>query len=482
MEAVVLSPWAQRVWSQHAWQAGVLSKPAGRGHRLAIAGACFIAFLSTLLYAETSCAAEPGEAEPAEAAESEVVAAGDHLFGDPGHFRSKLESRGLGLDVLYVGEVLANLSGGVRRGAVYEGLLKIQVDLDAEKLGILPGASWHVSGLYPHGRSASQHYLGDLFTFSNIDAAHEPRLFELWGQQRFVQDRLSLRVGQLAADEEFAYTDYGGIFINGAYGWPAPISLNVPSPAYPVATPGVRVEGQILEAWSLRVAAYNGQPYPLDDQGDPLNPHGIYWKLQDALVLAESQWNWPRQTDSGPLPGTAKVGVWYHTGLFSDTRLDDTGRSLADPASTGQPRAVRGNWGLYLIGEQQVWREESPDQGVALFTRVAGTPADANLIDLYLEGGVNYTGLIPTRDQDAFGAAVVYGRIRRDARWLVADANACRETKEPLPDFEQAFEATYRVVLRAGMAMQPVVGYVTHPGGSPGHDALVLGLRTTIDF
>ena len=52
-----------------------------------------------------------------------------------------------------------------------------------------------------------------------------------------------MRIGQLAADEEFILSDGGGYFINGTWGWPSITAADLPSggPAYPLATPGVRV-------------------------------------------------------------------------------------------------------------------------------------------------------------------------------------------------------------------------------------------------
>ncbi len=55
--------------------------------------------------------------------------------------------------------------------------------------------------------------------------------------------RLSIRLGQLTADSEFFISDYGATFINGTFGWPAIMGMNVPNggPAYPMGAPGVRV-------------------------------------------------------------------------------------------------------------------------------------------------------------------------------------------------------------------------------------------------
>ena len=91
-------------------------------------------------------------------------------------------------------------------------------------------------------------------------------------------------------------------------------------------------------------------------------------------------------------------------------------------------------------------------------------------------------GLLPGRDNDVFGLATVYGQMSREARRLVDDCNHLANTFDPLPDYELVLEATYRMFVRAGVSIQPVVAYLVHPGGSAGANALVLGWRFNLEF
>ena len=47
---------------------------------------------------------------------------------------------------------------------------------------------------------------------------------ELWFQQNFLSDRISIRLGQLGADSEFGVPTYDTVFLNGTFGW-SPISI-----------------------------------------------------------------------------------------------------------------------------------------------------------------------------------------------------------------------------------------------------------------
>src|SRR5262249_12464594 len=66
----------------------------------------------------------------------ETGSEGDHLTGSWGGFRDTLVERGVHFYAGYTGEGLGNVSGGLERGAVYEGLLELGLDLDSAKLGL----------------------------------------------------------------------------------------------------------------------------------------------------------------------------------------------------------------------------------------------------------------------------------------------------------------------------------------------------------
>ncbi len=106
-------------------------------------------------------------------------------------------------------------------------------------------ASAQVKGFQIHngGRNAADN-VGSIFDPSNIDALPTTRLFTAWFQQNFLGDAVSIRAGQLAADDEFLTSPTAGGLINGTFGWAAINAANIKSggPAYPLATPGMRLQ------------------------------------------------------------------------------------------------------------------------------------------------------------------------------------------------------------------------------------------------
>ena len=61
------------------------------------------------------------------------------LTGDWGGFRSTLREHGYELSATYTSELFANLKGGQKRSAVFDGLLKLSLDVNLEKAaGLFP--------------------------------------------------------------------------------------------------------------------------------------------------------------------------------------------------------------------------------------------------------------------------------------------------------------------------------------------------------
>ena len=182
---------------------------------------------------------------PAQTAGGPAPAAGGgwldqkYLLGDFNQERSHLEDEGLTFAPIYTGEVFGNPVGGAKQGVIYEGLLDLELTLDFKKMADWDG-SFHVSSYYPMGTSLTNQDTHDLLGVSNIAAYNTLHLFELWYEQKFLDDKIALRVGQMAADQEFFISNNAANFLNATYGWPAILSSSAPTPSYDYAAPGVR--------------------------------------------------------------------------------------------------------------------------------------------------------------------------------------------------------------------------------------------------
>ena len=97
---------------------------------------------------------------------------------------------------------------------------------------------------------------------SNLEATPATRLDEMYLEQHLFNDKLAIKIGQLAADTEFILSESYPYFLNGTWGWPSIAAADMPSggPAYPLATPGVLVSLKPTDQLKLKVGVYNGDP------------------------------------------------------------------------------------------------------------------------------------------------------------------------------------------------------------------------------
>lgn len=412
------------------------------------------------------------------------------MNGDPAGSRAALAGIGITGGINYIGEVLGNTSGGVKRGAIYDGRLELYGDIDFEKLAGWKGLTFHASAFQIHGNGLTANNLQNLFPVSYIEATPSTRLFEIWFEQTLVSEKLTVRFGQLAADSEFITSETAAQFINGTFGWPASFAASLPSggPAYPLATPGIRVMFAPAEAVTVRAAIFNGDPAGPNCQGDPqrCNDHGTEFRLKDTpFAIAEAEFKYNQDKNASALPGTIKVGGWKHFGQFEDQRFDTGGVSLAN--GLNDPRRYRGNTALYAMIDQQIFKG-SGDRSINAFARITGSPGDRNTVEVYLDGGLKFAGFVPGRANDTFGAAVAYARISDTARGLDRD-NAALGNQSIVRDYEAMVELSYTAQIVPGWTLQPDFQYIWHPGGRVEDangkvigDAAVFGLRTTVNY
>ncbi|MCD9824429.1 porin [Bradyrhizobium japonicum] len=434
----------------------------------------------------------------------------DDKPADPDTGESTVEEKTLGLlpnpfqkygvkfAATYIGEVLGNPSGELKQGSVYEGRLNLAVDLDLQKLAGLDQLTFHANMFQIHGGGLSRGSLQNYLVVSGIEALPSTRLYEAYFEKQWGDKKVSLKVGQLAADSEFFNTKYTDVLTNASMGWPAITSLDLPSggPSPPLAAMGARLLVNVTEQLSVLGGIFDGDqagPGPGDPQ--ERNRYGVNFRVNDPpLLLGQIQYAW-NNTKGDPNPaGQIKFGGWRHFGSFADQRFASNGVSLASPTSSGEPLLLSGDIGGWMVFEQKLYRvPKSDDRGIGIFARVSGAPADRNLIDRYADAGIEFIGLDDRRPDDKFGIAAGYAHVSKRAQALDADYRTFVDPTWPMRSFEGLLTAVYQYQIRDGWTLQPNLQYIIHPGGGatspssamPGkalHNATVLGLRTTLKF
>lgn len=449
-------------------------------------------------------AADVGASARTAAAETPALATSDQpsissSIPQPGAFKTMLLDWGFSLQVNYIGEIFGNPTGGVKQGALYEQRIELGLDADLEKIAGLRGLSFHVNSYAIAGSSLSTYNLYNYSVITYIGVHPALLLFELWAEQKLFDDRLSIRVGQLAADSEFFISEFAQLSLNSTFGWPNIFATDFPSggPAYPYATPAVRVKFKATDQLTLMGAVFNGDPTGAGITGRPaeFDHSGSNFRLRDVpFLIGEAQYAYNQDKDSEGLAGRVKFGGWHQFGKLDDEHFGADGLSLADPRSNGQALKPTGDFGVYGAIDQMFWHlpGDDPKKGIGGFARVTGSASDRNLMDFYADAGVNFMGLWSQRPDDQFGVSVAYSELSPSVHALDLDAAAYAGTPLPSRNYELLLEATYQAQILPGWTVQPDFEYVFHPGGGAVNplnpasgripDAAVFGVRTIVQF
>ena len=164
-------------------------------------------------------------------------------------------------------------------------------------------------------------------------------------------------------------------------------------------------------------------------------------------------------TTSRDRPGAYRLGLWY------------------DPRPKPEDEAVqhRDDIGFYSSCDQMISKENSnaeDAQGLGVFFRYGYADAGRNDIEHVYSFGAQCQGLIDGRDEDVLGIGFANGQFTD------------RVSAGFVEDHEGVIEAYYSIQLSEQVVLTPDFQYLINCGseGSPHGDAVVLGLRSQINF
>lgn len=375
------------------------------------------------------------------------------LTGDWGGYRSKLKTGGVELTANYTGEIFGNPTGGQKHGVVFDGLLKLSLDINLEKAAGLTDATFRISGLYPHGTSGSARNVRDVSLFSNLDAFDSYRLVDLWIEQKLSEGKLSLKVGQMRVDDEFGVTDSAALFINSTFGVPNPPATPMPLATYPLGALGARFRFEPVEGLYGLLGIYDGNP-SAGDFGGHTKRHGTDWALRSsegALYAGELGY----QRSAGAYPGAIRIGLLHHTMDFPDVRSNSPDTVHNSSTST------------YYVVDQTFWRtSKDSKESASVFLRGTFAETKTAYMSTTTQLGAVYTGLLASEDK--LGAAFARNKFSPGQTSFGSESIA---------------ELSYQIPVTPFMRVQPDIQYITRPGGTNQYqNSWVLGVRAVLDF
>jgi porin len=338
-----------------------------------------------------------------------------YLLGNWGGARTSLAERGIQLDIDFIQHLQSVVSGGRRTDTDYGGSLDYLLQLDLQRMGVLPGAIVTLRGESRYGDSINSDV--GLLLPTNTDLgfplADPPgddlalAITELTYTQ-FLSPQFAIFAGKLNTlggdPNEFASgrgkTQFGN-------------SLFVFNPVGALAAPYSTLGAGLVLIPSEHVTL-TGSVFNTADSSTTtgFSDFGDGW-----TASLEAQFKYTL----GNLPGGQNLSFLYAAdGDFAELG----GRFSFSPGVGLAPSTSDDSWSLYWSGWQYLWSGEGdetpvdpangiPDrQGLGLFAR-AGIGDDKTLpIDWHISVGLGGRGLIPGRPDDHLGLAYFYNDIQ----------------------------------------------------------------------
>jgi len=135
-----------------------------------------------------------------------------HLFGDWGGERSRLLERGVRFDFQYISDSLWNIKSEQKERFASWNRFRGTVDIDLGTLVGQHGLYFHATALWQGGGNLGA-YLGLLTSPSGMSSANTCRLDSWWIEKRWLDERITARIGQFAGQDFYGAQHYAASFI-----------------------------------------------------------------------------------------------------------------------------------------------------------------------------------------------------------------------------------------------------------------------------
>lgn len=444
-----------------------------------------------LSFAAASASAQQSDkafvAQVQKAAEAPATDPGsEHLFGDWGGLRPKLDDRGIDLQLDYTTETAWNVSGGRRHGADYAHQIGLAANIDWEKLAGLSGLSTHTVFVNRAGRNASADYIGDpVIQAQEIYGAGFDmgvKLVSFYAEQSLWAGRVDLAAGRLAVGSDFAASpQYCNFMTLTICGHPRALTSNQGFTDWPTASWGGRIRVRPTADTYIMAGIYESKPFPPGGRtGWNWSTHGQTGQTFPMEVA------WEPVFGAARLPGHYKLGLAYDNSEFPDHYVDAAGRPFL--TSGAAPRLHNGRTSLWATADQMLVRNgPGRNDGLVGLAAYAHNSPDTSLFEHFVWIGVLDRGFWRARPNDQFGLAVTYYKLSHS---LTRREELQQDLDLPFTDGEYGvqsdalvLEANYNISVYRGIQLQPEIEYFVRPGGQHAvSNSLVLGLKTHVLF
>jgi len=305
------------------------------------------------------------------------------------------------------------------------------------------------------------------------------RLSELWMSKGWFDGALDIKLGRMAAADDFATEECR--FQNVAFCGSQP--GNYVNTIYngPISSWGGRVQYRLLPGLLAQVGAYNINPSTLENgNGFKLDTAGT----SGTLLPVEAVW----RLSINKLPGEYRLGYFTSTAAVPDLYADDTGQAAAISANDYRSHGRRHGW--WIIGKQQLTNVGADSQrGLSLTTSATFQDRATTAVGSYQKVSLNYVGPFDARPRDELGFGIARMQVSKGLR---RNADAANDSSGlsyedagyvPVQHSQVQAELHYRIQATGWLSLMPNLQYVKDPAGvREVANAWVFGLQAQSQF
>jgi porin len=385
-----------------------------------------------------------------------------HLFGDWDRGRSRLLEHGVAFDLQYVSDSLWNIKSEQSERFASWNRFRGTIDIDFDELSHVKGLYFHATALWQGGGNLGT-YLGLLSNPSGMSSENTFRLDSWWIEKRWLNERLTARVGQFAGQDFYGSQHDAASFVFEPMGY-ALGNLSTTNESFdPPSTPAFQlrvVPVRDLYVKSMVMAAVQS---PFSQ-----NPTGLVPQFNGTPVSASEIGFTPGKKASSVRASDTVTSRKGYSGLYQFGASYNPGK-FAVPTST-TPRA--GNYLLYWMASQALWRiDRAEAKGLDATLAYDWSPPAVNRNNKLLTTGLRFNEPLPLNIHNTMSLGYVQNNLSRQflppgaPAWKTEHGVEFNTLLDPLPM----------------LLLQPVVQYYANVGGGV-HRAVVVGFRTKVEF
>jgi carbohydrate-selective porin OprB len=384
-----------------------------------------------------------------------------HLFGEWSGERLRLLQRGIRFDFQYVSDILWNLKSEQKERAAVWSRVRGTIDIDFGALMDQRGLYFHATALWQAGGNMGT-YLGLLTSPSGMSSANTFRLDSWWLEKRWLDERLTVRLGQFAGQDFYGAQHYAASFIFEPMGYALGNLFTDFESFDPPSTPAMEVRVAPLAHLYVKsmVEAEDRNPFAHNPTGLVPQFRGVPVSISEIGFTPGKKASSVRAFDNVETrkgySGLYQLGASYNPGQFK---------------TLSSTKPTYGNYLLYWMASQALWRVDPREaRGLDATLAYDWSQPDINRNNTIFTAGLRFNEPLPLRIHNTMSVGYVQNRLSQ--QFVPPGAPPWR------PEHAIEFNTLVHV---ASMLLQPVVQYYANAGGRT-QNAIVFGFRVKVEL